>query len=371
MPRFSVLILNWNGRDLLDGCLTSLRHQTFRDFETILVDNGSLDGSADLIRSDFPEVRLVELRENTGFCGGNNEAFRVSTGELIVLLNNDAELDAGFLAAMHEAAANDESAAMHDVPALDNAAGHETALRQTTAHNAAGRDVAFGMFAACVRMYDRRDVFDSTGLLVYPDGICRSRGWLEEDRGQYDEAVEVLCPNGCAAVYRRAMIDEVGFFDDAYFAYLEDLDVGLRGQLRGWRCQYVPRAVAFHKKSMTSGYHSAFKAFLVERNRIWNAVKLLPLRLLVLSPLWTIARYVVQGYAAASGKGMSSHFRRDYSRATLLGILLRAYASALARLPEVWRQRRAIQRRRTLGMLDVYTLLRRHRLPLSELAFKD
>jgi GT2 family glycosyltransferase len=353
MPRFSVLVLNWNGRDLLDGCLASLRQQTFRDFETILVDNGSSDGSADLVRRDFPEVRLVELRENTGFCGGNNEALRVSTGELVVLLNNDAELDAGFLSAM------------------DDAAGHEKAPRETKADDAADPERAFGMFAACVRMFDRRDVFDSTGLLVYPDGICRSRGWLEDDRGQYDEAAEVLCPNGCAAVYRRTMIDEVGFFDDAYFAYLEDLDLGLRGQLRGWRCQYVPAAVAFHKKSMTSGYHSAFKAFLVERNRIWNAVKLLPLRLLVLSPLWTIARYVVQGYAAASGKGMSSHFRRDYSRATLLGILLRAYASALARLPEVWRQRREIQRRRTLGMLDVYTLLRRHRLPLSELAFKD
>lgn len=338
MPRFSVLVLNWNGRDIVGDCLVSLRQQTFRDFETIVVDNGSTDLSAEYIHRAFPEAKLLALAGNAGFCGGNNVALGAASGDLIVLLNNDAELDPGFLEAMDAAAREYEAA---------------------------------GMFAANVRMFDRRGVFDSTGLLVYPDGICRSRGWLEEDRGQYDEPAEVLCPNGCAAVYRRAMLDEVGFFDDAYFAYLEDLDLGLRGQLRGWTCRYVPAAIAFHKKSMTSGYHSAFKAFLVERNRIWNAVKLLPLRLLVLSPLWTIARYAGQGYAAASGKGMSSGFRRDYSRATLLGILLRAYASAFARLPEVWKQRREIQGRRTLGMLEVYALLRRHRLTLSELAFKD
>jgi GT2 family glycosyltransferase len=338
MPRFSVFVLNWNGRDLIGDCLASLGQQTFRDFETIVVDNGSTDGSADLIRRDFPDARLLALDTNTGFCGGNNAALAASTGDLIVLVNNDAELDARFLEAMDAAA---------------------------TSHDRAG------MFAACVRMFDRRTVFDSTGLLVYPDGICRSRGWLEEDTGQYDEPADVLCPNGCAAVYRRTMLDEVGFFDDAYFAYLEDLDLGLRGQLRGWTCRYVPAAVAFHKKSMTSGYHSAFKAFHVERNRIWNAAKLLPLRLLVLSPFWTLARYAVQGFAAARGRGVSSGFRRDYSRATLLMILLRAYASALGRLPEVWKQRRQIQRRRTLGMLEVYTLLRRHRLTLAELAFKD
>ena len=122
---------------------------------------------------------------------------------------------------------------------------------------------------------------------------------------------------------------------------------------------------------MTSGYHSAFKAHLVERNRIYNAVRLLPLRLLLLSPLWTVARYAAQGFAAAAGKGMSSNFRRDYSRGTLAGILLRAYAEAFARLPELWRQRREIQSRRKLGALAVYRLLRRYRLPLRELAFKD
>jgi len=337
-PRVSVIILNWNGADLLAGCLSSLRQQTSRQFEVIVVDNGSRDGSADMVARDFPEALLVALPTNTGFCAGNNVGFSRARGDLLLLLNNDAELREDFI---------------------------ENVIA------ASDREPDIGMFAASVRMFDRREVFDSTGLLVYPDGICRSRGWLEKDVGQYDESDEVLAPNGCAAVYRRAMLDDVGTFDEAYFAYLEDLDLGLRGQLRAWRCRYLPNAVAYHKKSMTSGYHSAFKAHLVERNRIWNAIRLLPLRLLMLSPLWTLARYVAQGFAAATGRGMSSTFSRDYTRGQLVGILARAYLEALSRLPEVWRQRREIQSRRKLGALAVYMLLRRHRLPLLELAFKD
>lgn len=343
MPRVSVLVLNWNGRDLLADCLAALDRQSWRDFETIVVDNGSGDGSAAMVRDRWPSVRLVELPDNLGFCGGNNAGYAVARGDLVVLLNNDAEADEHFLARMVEAA---------------------------------DRDPGFGMFAADIRMHDRRDVFDSTGLLVYADGLCRSRGWLEEDRGQYAEADEVLCPNGCAAMYRRAMLDDLALpdgaiFDEAYFAYLEDLDLGLRGQLRGWRCRFVPGALVYHKKSMTTGYHSATKAYLVERNRLWNAVRLLPLRLLLLSPLWTLLRYAAQGYAAASGRGLSSRFRRDYSRRELLRILVASYRDALARLPEVWRQRREIQACRRLGAGEVFRLLRRHRLPLRELAFKD
>jgi len=207
--------------------------------------------------------------------------------------------------------------------------------------------------------------------LVYPDGICRSRGWLEKDVGQYDVADEVLGPNGCAAAYRRAMLDDVGLFDERYFAYLEDLDLAFRGQLRGWRCRYVPDAICYHKKSITSGYHSAFKAFLVERNRIWNAIKLFPLRLLLLSPFYTLARYMAQGFATASGKGISSSFVRDYSRLELAGILLRAYVSAFASLPAMWRERKKIQRNRRLGALAVFMLMKKYRLPALELAFKD
>jgi GT2 family glycosyltransferase len=338
VPSVTVIVLNWNGADLLGDCLGSVNNQDFRDFEAIVVDNGSMDGSAELVERDFPAFRLIRLPENTGFCHGNNVGMRAATGELIVLLNNDAELAPDFL---------------------------------TRLVDAAGMEPDVGMFATRILMHDRRNVFDSTGLLVYPDGICRSRGWLEKDVGQYDAADEVLGPNGCAAAYRRAMIDDVGLFDERYFAYLEDLDLAFRGQLRGWRCRYVPDAVCYHKKSITSGYHSAFKAFLVERNRIWNAIKLFPLRLLLLSPFYTLARYLAQGFATATGKGISSSFVRDYSRLELVGILVRAYVSAFAALPAMWRERQRIQRDRRLGALAVFMLMKRYRLPALELAFKD
>jgi len=338
VPRFSILILNYDGRELLQSCLRSVREQTMTDFEALVVDNGSSDGSVDMLASEFPEVLVLPQEENTGFCLGNNIGFAAASGDLILLLNNDADLHPRFLEEM--------SAAAELEPEI-------------------------GMFASRVMMYDRRNVFDSTGLLVYPDGICRSRGWLEKDIGQYDEAVEVLGPNGCAAVYRRTMIDDVGLFDDRYFAYLEDLDLAMRGQLRGWRCRYVPGAVAYHKKSMTTGYHSASKAYLVERNRIWNAAKLFPRRILAMSPFYTAARFAAQGYAYATGRGMSGGMGRDYGRFQLAGILCRAWLAALLGLPSVLADRRRIQKNRRLGALAVYMLMRRYRLPVSELAFKD
>jgi GT2 family glycosyltransferase len=338
VPRFSVIILNWNGRELLRGCLASVAAQDWRDFETIVVDNGSDDGSAEMLAADFAWARVILNPTNAGYCRGNNQAIEASAGELIVLLNNDAEIAPDFLSRVA---------------------------------SVADEHPECGMFASRIMMYDRRSVYDSTGLLVYPDGICRSRGWLEKDVGQFDAPAEVLGPNGCAAVYRRAMIDDVGLFDTRYFAYLEDLDLAFRGQLRGWTCLYIPSAVAYHKKSMTSGYHSAFKAFLVERNRIWNAIKLFPLRLLALSPFYTLARYFAQGFATLSGKGISSSYARDYSRRDLLVILFRAYGSALGSLPEIWQERRRIQARRRLGALAVYVLMRRFRLHVLELAFKD
>jgi len=338
MARVSLIILNWNGIDLIRDCLRSVVAQDYTDFEVIVVDNGSTDGSAEVVAREFPAARLIRNAENTGFCRGNNIGIAAATGDLIVLLNNDAELAVNFLGRVVDAA---------------------------------DLEPDVGMFATRILMHHRRGVFDSTGLLVYPDGICRSRGWLEKDIGQYDVADEVLGPNGCAAVYRRTMLDDVGLFDERYFAYLEDLDLAFRGQLRGWRCRYLPDAVCYHKKSITSGYHSAFKAFLVERNRIWNALKLFPLRLLALSPFYTVARYVAQAFATASGKGISSEFVRDYSRLQLAGILVRAYASALGSLPEIWRERRRIQGHRRLGALAVYVLMKRYRLPVLELAFKD
>jgi GT2 family glycosyltransferase len=201
--------------------------------------------------------------------------------------------------------------------------------------------------------------------------VYRPRGWQEGDGAPFADEQEVVFPCASVALYRRAMLDDVGLFDEDYFLYLEDADLGMRARLRGWSCWYVPGAVAFHLKSSTAGKHSKTKAFYVERNRIFNLVKHTPLVLIAVSPLFTVYRYLLQAFAAVTGRGASGGFVRDYSRRELLGILLRSYAGALRALPSMWRKRRAIYGARRISRREIYALFIRFRLPARDLAFKD
>jgi len=336
--RVSAVVVNLNGARFLLECLQSLLAQTWPDLEVILVDNGSQDGSADeAVQRYGDRIRIIRNGANTGFARGNNQAFAIASGEWTCLLNNDAVLDAD-------------------------------AIR--IAVETSGNTPEVGMVAFRVLSYDRPHIFDSTGLLIYPDGVCRPRGWQEKDLGQYNRLEEVLAPSGCASLWRKTTLDELGGFDESYFAYLEDLDLAMRGQLRGWKCVYVPTAVARHAKSMTTGNYSKFKAYHVERNRIFNAVKLLPRFILFVSPLFTLNRYLMQWYAAATHRGLSDHFVKEYSWLGLAGILFRAYAAAAWRLPEMLRKRREISRSRRVTVDEWYRLISRFKLDAIELALK-
>jgi GT2 family glycosyltransferase len=200
--------------------------------------------------------------------------------------------------------------------------------------------------------YDRR-VIDNVGHVVYADGLTRGRGRLECDTGQYDEPAEVFSFSGCAALLRRTMLDDVGFFDEEFFAYCEDADLGWRARLRGWTCWYVPTAVAYHKFSASSEAFSPFKALHVERNRLWLAVKNLPWWLLIASPWWTAQRYWWQAYGALRGQGASGQFVRRRSRWQLIRLLLQAYLSAAQGLGRVIGQRRQIQRRQLVDRSEI------------------
>src|SRR5882724_2465153 len=315
MPRVSVIVVNFNGGLLLRECLASLATQAYRDFETIVVDNGSADDSLALAAESGCAATIIRLGENAGFARGNNVGIGAARGELIVTVNNDARLAPDCLAEL--------------VAAADR---HREA----------------GMLAPKILISTEPSRIDSAGLLIYADGVYRPRGWQEEDGPRFAREEEVVFPCASAALYRRAMLDDVGLFDEDYFLYLEDADLGMRGRLRGWRCYYVPSAVAYHLKSSTAGKHSKVKAFHVERNRIYNLVKHAPLPLVLASPLFTAYRYLLQGFAALTNRGAAGGFVRDYSRRELLGILLRGYAAALRGLPAMWRKRRAIYRRRRL-----------------------
>lgn len=335
----SAIVVNWNGRDHLEVCLGSLRRQTLAGVEIVLVDNGSSDGSLELVRAHFGDaVRIVTLEENRGYAGGLNAGLCAARGRLLMALNSDTEVDPECCARL--------------VAAAD---AHPTT----------------GMFAPKILAFDRRDLIDNVGHLIYADGLSRGRGRLERDHGQYDAEQEIVLPSGCAVLLRRAMLRDIGLFDEALFAYCDDTDLGLRGRLAGWRCRAVPGAVVYHKYSAASDAYSPLKAFLVERNRAWVAVKCLPWPLLLASPLFTAVRLAAQAWGALTGRGAAGRFASAHSPLTLVGVLLRAWGAALAGLPAAWRQRRLVQRHRRVSTGDALAWFRRYRMGVREVAWKE
>jgi GT2 family glycosyltransferase len=337
-PLVSVIIVNWNGRHLLDECLGSLLAQRFLNYEIILVDNGSQDGSAEFVRERYPQVRLVQLTENRGFAGGNNAGFRFVTGTYVALLNNDTRTDPGWLEQLVQVAE---------------------------------ANPAEGMWASKILSYDNPGVIDNVGLLLYRDGLARGRGRLERDTGQFDQEAEALFPSGCAAVYRKVVLDEVGLFDEAFFSYADDVDLGLRVRLAGWGCRYVPTAIVYHKYSASSSAYSPMKAFLVERNRIWVLLKYYPAELILVSPYYTFKRLLLQAYGGMTGRGASGKFTAEHSFFFALTILTRAWVAALAALPRIAGERRTVKRMQRIGRLELYRLFREFGMPAFEIALKE
>jgi len=336
MPTISVIVVNWDRRELLRASLLSLRAQSFRDFEIIVVDNGSRDGSPAMLAEEFPDVTLIRNAENRGFCAGNNQGIAAARGRYIALLNNDAEAEPGWLEALLSGMRSEG-------------------------------DV--GMCASKILFYEARNVIDKAGHLIYPDGQNRGRGCGEPDHGQYASPEEALFPDGCAAMYDRRVFESAGLFDEDFFAYGDDAELGLRARLAGWRCLYVPTAVVYHHHSSTLGRFSEERLVLVERNRLWLATKLFPWRLLLLNPLYSAVRLGANALAAVRGEGEAGGFAGQRGWWAALRILVRAYGQALRGLPLMLRKRARVRRVRKLSGRDFLRLLRRFRISARQLAF--
>jgi hypothetical protein len=330
----SVIVVNWNRKDLLCACLRSLARQQAAAFETIVVDNGSTDGSADLAEHEFGAC-VIRNTENRGFCAANNQGIAAARGEFIALLNNDAEAEPGWLAALHRACASRPE---------------------------------IGMAASKVLVWEDPRRIDKVGHLIFPDGQNRGRGSGALDAGQFDREEEVLWPDGCAAMYRKAMLDQIGGFDEDFFAYGDDAELGLRARIAGWTCIYTPTAVVRHHRGSTLGKASSRRLELIERNRVLLAVKLFPWSLLWLNPLFFAARLAAGTLLAHRGEGDTAHFRGLSGKLAIAFALLRGDVAALRLVPRMLRKRAGIAKMRRLAPREVRRLIFAHRLPLREVA---
>lgn len=298
--------------ETLDECLASLERQSFSDFEVVVVDNSGRDAVRQSGKG-AGRVSVIANDRNVGFGAAVNQAFRQSASTYLAVLNDDATAHPGWLEAL--------------VAAIDSRP-----------------DV--GMCASEVR-YAGVGSLDSAGMLLCLDGSSKQRGHLESPVA-YARMVEALLPSGSAALYRCEMLDEIGLFDESFFLYCEDTDLGLRARWAGWECLYVPEAVVDHRYSHSSGKASALKAYYVERNRLFVIFKNFPLLELFWVPFYATARYFWHFIYALRGRGKAAEFQREGGRIALLPwYVVRGHLELLARFPTVWRQRRAIKRRLT------------------------
>jgi len=336
----SVIILNYNGGEFIEECINSVLTQTCRDMEIIVVDNGSKDGSVKIIKEKFGDaVKLIENEDNRGFAQGNNIGIYSAKGTYIALLNNDAVADTNWLAELIIAARRSEN--------------------------------NYGMWASKILFYDNRRIIDTAGHLMYPDGLNRGRGKGEVDTGQYDKKEEVFFPSGCAALYSKAMLDQVGLFDPDFFAYGDDTDIGLRARIAGWKCMYLPTAIVYHRSSATAGRYSPLKAYLVERNRVWILIKYFPVRYILLSPFYTFMRLVLQAYGALTRTGSSGRFAAQYSLLKLFIVLLKAYFDASKGLLKMIRKRLALGKNKKTTINDFSLWIKKFGMNVKEIALKD
>jgi GT2 family glycosyltransferase len=309
-PLVSIVIPTWNGRQLIEPCLQSLQQQTYRNIEILVVDGGSQDGTPGLIRDRFPGARLLALPRNRGFAGNVNAGIREAGGEVVCLLNNDAVADAHWVEEL--------VTRIHEDPRTGSCASKMLAY-------------------AGARL-------DSAGDFLGTNGLAWQRGAGELDLGQYDTPMPVFSACGGAAAYRREMLHDVGVLDEGYGSYLEDVDLGLRAQLRGWQCQFVPTATVRHLGSATGG--GPLASFHVARNSI---------RLIARGfPAMVVRNHLRSILAAQAARGMAAAraWRGEAARATLRGMV-----AGLASLPRALRGRTAIQSRRLISDETFVSLL--------------
>ncbi len=334
--RVSVVIVNWNGCHLLAECLQALKQQDHAIYELWVVDNGSDDGSLEFLNSyQWDLLKVISLPENKGFAGGNNVAISQAQGDIIALLNNDAMADPSWLSQAVKGFSNEQ----------------------------------VGMVASRVVRYHERHIIDKVGHLMYPDGLNRGRGTGCPNDHRWDHDDETLWPDGCAALYRRSMLQEIGLLDEDFFLYGEDAELGMRARWAGYTCRYRSKAIVYHKHSASLGKFSPNKVFYVERNRIWLMFKTFPWSMILRSPWHTAIRHLLNVVSMMRGQGSAHGFRQSHSGWRLVWVFIKAHGSAFGGLVVMLGKRKQLLKRITSS--EMQNILSRHRISAKKLVFED
>jgi GT2 family glycosyltransferase len=313
--------------------VASLRNQTFRDFEVTIVDNSGKSLARQRL-SDQGDLNIIDAPHNLGFGAAVNQGWKQSRAPFLATLNDDAVAHPGWLDAL--------------VSAMESAP-----------------DV--GMCASQVRLYGE-DQLDSAGMLIAGDGSSKQRGHLYPCEW-FETREEVLFPSASAALYRREMLDQTGGFDDDFFLYCEDTDLGLRARWAGWKCLYAADAIVEHHYSHSAGRASPLKAYYVERNRLFVLVKNFPAGMLARAPLVSLARYWWHLAWMLQGKGSAARFRQEGNSGwRMVLFVLRAHFELLRHLGSLWRKRREVRRSARLSSAQFRKLLGAHAIRARQVA---
>jgi len=307
MPLVNVVIPNLNGKNLLPICLDSLGRQTFKDFVITVVDNHSTDGTLEFLAEKYPYVRVIRLEKNYGFAFAVNRGIEASTAEYVALLNNDVEVDPKWL---------------------------EELCRALDEHP----DV--GSCNSKMLMYRERGRINGLGISMTVEGDIDILGWKEVDRGQYEEERFIFAVGAGASLYRRKMFQDIGLFDETFFANFEDVDVSFRAQLAGYKALYVPKAIAYHMVGATIKKMKYLPTYLNNRNKVlfyWKSMPDEMIRKYFSRILWKRSGFIFKRILVNFYKLRTYYF-------------LKGIFAAYRRLPYILKERKRIQAMRRVSI---------------------
>ncbi len=361
-----VVIVNWNLKELLEKCLQSLRRQTDQNFKVIVVDNGSTDGSLEMIKSSYDDISWIAFDHNMGFAHPTNAGFRAALSlpsvKNVIALNNDSACDRDYINQMR-LSIESLRGRYDDVPCV-------------------------GAIQPKVLNYYDKQKLDTTGVLTSIEMSARNRGIGQQDIGQFDSAKQqkVFGPSGSAALFTRealeaTMLPHAGFFDKDYFAYYEDVDLAWRLHSAGFDVQYVPNAMVYHVHSATGGNASSFKAFHIHRNHFYNMLKNAPIYYFPILVVLIIWRYFMTILSVIFKSGPASRLQNtqrkskkndagSQNKESLARIVIRSWSDVWRNLRSTLRKRRYISSRRKRSSFSFFGAISRHYVSLTTIIFK-